>query len=310
MTVASIASRRMALGLPTSPFSSGVIVAALSPRPDSRIADGRLLHHLVPRSGAGSPGRGRSAAGRSAARSRPGAGRAAIPPAAPARSGPLPARRRSAWARSAPPLAGAVAPADRRLRLGPQSTGSSSNGGGSWRVPAAFEQGVDSATADEPAATRRASGEKHWRRAPGPGRRRPRPGTGADCDPGSSGHGDRREHSRRGDARWRPPPARPDRQRRPWQTAAGSPAGATPLATASSSATPRPVIVPDCGPGMAGLAPGAPPPQVRTAVPVPGPPGAPAPTAPPPPARPTAPPTAASQPTGSPQPAGSPASSE
>ena len=47
MTVPSTSSRRIRFGDPTSSLPSGVIVAAFSPYPDSRIGDRRLVHDRV-----------------------------------------------------------------------------------------------------------------------------------------------------------------------------------------------------------------------------------------------------------------------
>ena len=47
MTLPSTSSRRMRLGEPTSSVPSGVIVAALSPKPAARIAPRRLVHDRV-----------------------------------------------------------------------------------------------------------------------------------------------------------------------------------------------------------------------------------------------------------------------
>ena len=68
ITLPSISSRRMRLGLPTSSAPSGVIVAALIPKPASRIAARGRRHDLVVRSCGGSRARGRSARARRSTR--------------------------------------------------------------------------------------------------------------------------------------------------------------------------------------------------------------------------------------------------
>ena len=100
-----ISSRRIRFGEPTSPRSSGVIVAAFRPSPCSRIAAAAscTTAFCVARR---DRARGRSAGSRARARSRRARARAATPRAAPARSG-RPRGRRSSRSSTAPEVTGA-----------------------------------------------------------------------------------------------------------------------------------------------------------------------------------------------------------